>query len=413
MQIDSIILLDAENPEMFNPFSALHPLWEIRTGALRVFEKIELEFPRKKIIFSGRHKHTVSFLQRFNKKNAQIGSENILILRSNILFNSFFWNELTKTMLDTPDRSFVIVCNGQKVGAFLHKNNYVENLTKDELSDPNSQFFKSFSHITFEDTLLINNISEFITHNKEALESDMDYFRGLNKFSNKSFLGVSPVGHSKIYFGSHVNIMPNVVLDGSHGGIIISDNVTIEPNVFISGPVYIGNNSLIKAGTRIYSNTSIGNNCKVSGEVSGSIMQSFVNKQHEGFLGHSFISEWVNLGAGTTNSNLKNNYLNVKIMLGEIEIRTNNLFMGLICGDHTRTAINTRFNTGTVCGISSMILSSDFPPTSIKSFSFGGERDSPKYDFKKAVSTIKSVMSRRNKDLLPVEEELLAAEFIK
>ena len=153
-----------------------------------------------------------------------------------------------------------------------------------------------------------------------------------------------------IYYIKAILIAPkNPFLDDQDGPIVIEDNVNIMPGAMIKGPVYICSGSTIKMGAKIYGPTVIGPHCKIGGEVSNCIFLGFSNKAHDGFLGNSIIGEWCNIGAGTNNSNLKNDYGNVKMwdyMNREFKDSAQQ-FLGLFMGDHTKCAINTSFNTGT------------------------------------------------------------------
>jgi UDP-N-acetylglucosamine diphosphorylase/glucosamine-1-phosphate N-acetyltransferase len=152
--------------------------------------------------------------------------------------------------------------------------------------------------------------------------------------------------------------------------------------------------------------------CKVGGEVEQSIIHSYSNKQHEGFLGHAYLGQWVNLGADTNNSDLKNNYSNVKVVLNDGEpIDTHSIFAGLIMGDHSKTAINTMINTGTVVGFSSNIFGNGFPEKYVTSFSWGGSDSLSTYEISKSIEVAKKVMERRNKTFSEIEIELFKEVF--
>ncbi|HRT68391.1 MAG TPA: glucose-1-phosphate thymidylyltransferase, partial [Bacteroidota bacterium] len=138
--------------------------------------------------------------------------------------------------------------------------------------------------------------------------------------------------------------------------------------------------------------------------------QSYANKQHDGFVGDSFISEWVNLGADTNTSNLKNNYAPIKIKIENEEINTGMMFLGLLCGDHTKSGINSMFNTGTICGISAMLVDEWYQPKFIPSFMWGGGKKSTIYEFDKAIETARVVMQRRGKILTDEEIHLMKKE---
>jgi UDP-N-acetylglucosamine diphosphorylase/glucosamine-1-phosphate N-acetyltransferase len=197
--------------------------------------------------------------------------------------------------------------------------------------------------------------------------------------------------------------------------VIIDNDVFIYPNSFIEGPCYIGASSKVKSGAAIYGNTSIGKVCKIGGEVEQSIFMDYSNKQHSGFIGHSYIGSWVNLGADTNNSDLKNNYSKIKIKFSAKEINTGVQFLGLMIGDHSKSAINTMFNTGTVVGYCCNIFSAGFPDKFIPSFTWGGDDLSKVYDISKALETARIVTGRRKIDFSSVDEKLfnLIFEFTK
>ena len=137
----------------------------------------------------------------------------------------------------------------------------------------------------------------------------------------------------------------------------------------------------------------------------------YSNKQHDGFLGHAYLGQWVNLGACTNNSDLKNNYGSVKLVLDGEEIESGSMFMGLIMGDHSKSSINMMFNTGTVVGVSSNIFGSGFPPKSVPSFAWGGANGMETYDLERALGVARRVMGRRKLDLSSSEESVLRLVF--
>jgi UDP-N-acetylglucosamine diphosphorylase/glucosamine-1-phosphate N-acetyltransferase len=223
------------------------------------------------------------------------------------------------------------------------------------------------------------------------------------------FPGVHMVGEENIVIGEATVIKPGVVLDASTGPIIIGDGTMIMANATISGPVYIGRQSLIRAGAKILEGTSIGDVCKIGGEVDGTIFASFSNKQHDGFMGHSYIGEWVNIGAGTNNSDLKNNYSPVRMWCAGSVRETGRQFLGLIMGDHTKTGINTMFNTGTVVGFNCNFYGSEPPVKFVPSFSWGDSRNMDVYDPEKGMQTAEAVMGRRQRKF----EQAHKALFLK
>jgi len=187
--------------------------------------------------------------------------------------------------------------------------------------------------------------------------------------------------------------------------------VTVFPNATIEGPAFVGDDSRIKIGAKIYQGTTIGEVCKVGGEVEASIIHSHSNKQHDGFLGHSYLGQWVNLGADTNNSDLKNNYGTVKVYVEGEMVDTGSLFVGLMMGDHSKSGINTMFNTGTVVGVMCNVYGAGFPPKFIPSYTWGGAQELIEYELDKALDTARRVMARRDVQLTQAQEEMLRAVF--
>jgi UDP-N-acetylglucosamine diphosphorylase/glucosamine-1-phosphate N-acetyltransferase len=215
----------------------------------------------------------------------------------------------------------------------------------------------------------------------------------------------------ELFVGNGVTIMPGTVIDATEGPVIIEDEVTVMANCYLKGPLFIGRRSLIKAGTRIYGATSIGNVCKIGGEVTESIFQGYTNKQHDGFIGHSYIGEWVNIGADTNNSDLKNNYKSVTVYINNEPVDSGRISVGTFMGDHSKTAINTIINTGTVIGFSVNIFGEGFPPKFIPSFSWGGKRKFMTHTLEDAIETARCVMQRRNIDMTDAYRRMMETIF--
>ena len=175
-----------------------------------------------------------------------------------------------------------------------------------------------------------------------------------------------------LFIGNETVIKPGVVIDASNGPVYIGKDVEVNANSVIEGPVCIGDNSLVKSFAAIKENVSTGKVCKLGGEIEDSVIMPYSNKQHSGFLGHAYLGSWVNLGADTNCSDLKNNYSSIKVNLNGKHIDTGHRFLGLIMGDHSKTGINTMFNTGTITGFSCNIFGSGFPDKFIPSFTWGG-----------------------------------------
>ena len=198
-------------------------------------------------------------------------------------------------------------------------------------------------------------------------------------------------------------------LNTNSGPVYLGRDSEIMEGSLIRGPFALCEGSVVKMSARIYGPTTIGPYSKVGGEINNSVIHSNSNKAHDGFLGNAVIGEWCNLGADTNNSNLKNNYTEVKIWNypEERSIRTGRQFCGLIMGDHSKCGINTMFNTGTVVGVSANIFGPGFPKSFVPSFSWGGAEGMTTYRMEKAVETANLVMERRNLELSEEERAIL------
>jgi UDP-N-acetylglucosamine diphosphorylase/glucosamine-1-phosphate N-acetyltransferase len=249
------------------------------------------------------------------------------------------------------------------------------------------------------DVKMVNYPWDLVNNNGAQLRADWAVLSKAikgKKVKGKLSAGVHLINKDEIIIGDGSIVKPGVVIDAEEGPVHIGANVAVLPQTTIIGPVSIGDGSIIKAGTRIYEDTTIGAMCKIGGEVEASIIHGYSNKQHDGFLGHSYLGEWVNLGAGTTNSDLKNNYGSVKVIINGELIDSGSQFVGVSIGDHTKTAINSVFNTGTVVGAACNIFGRGLPPRYVPSFSWGASGETfTTYDLARAIEAARRVMSRR------------------
>ncbi len=232
-----------------------------------------------------------------------------------------------------------------------------------------------------------------------------DFKRRGNAKKSKPMKGVYVLAEENIYVGSDVQIFPGVILDATNGPIWIENHVIIRPNAVITGPVYIGEHCVIRTGADIREDTVLGPHCRVGGEVSACLFQGYANKQHEGFLGNSVIGEWVNIGAGTVTSNLKNTLGEVRVPINGRPRSTGMNFLGSIIGDHAKLGIGTMLSTGSVIGFASQVLTSR-PPKFIPSFSWVTDEGISRLDFHKMVSIARMAMERRQCELTLADQDI-------
>lgn len=246
---------------------------------------------------------------------------------------------------------------------------------------------------------------DLIGWNEESLITDFVHWRG-----QRTVMDEGPwhlINRQDIAIVKGAKLGPGCVLDASRGPIVIDANASIGANAVIEGPCYIGTYTTILPLTFIRPGTTIGSNCRIAGEVSNSIVSSYTNKSHYGYLGDSFLGSWVNFGAGTTTSNLKNTYGEVKMKIGGKEYATGRRNLGSIVGDHSKTAIGTRLNTGTYVGFCSQVAGAGLTPKFIPSFSFWTTGKQETYDLAKAIEVAKKVYARRDREWTDQDTQLM------
>lgn len=256
--------------------------------------------------------------------------------------------------------------------------------------------FNEFENIAH-NANIINYVWDAIYYNKQELVDDFHAFNPNPTIKGTLHDGVYFVNKEQIMVEEGVEIRPNVVLDASYGPIWIDKDVRIMPGSTIEGPVYIGKNSEVINCANIQQHTSIGKFSKVGGEINNSIMHNFANKRHDGCtLEYSYLGSWVNIGAGTICSDLKNTYGNIKVqMLTGEKVDTKKMFLGMIAGDHTKIAVNSTFYSGTIIGANCNIFGDGVHNNIFQSFSWGADK-SEVFDLEKAIEVAERVMARRD-----------------
>ena len=215
------------------------------------------------------------------------------------------------------------------------------------------------------------------------------------------------VNSDDVWLGHHVSLEAGCVLDASKGPVMIGSGATIGANSVVKGPCWIGPNARVRPLTQIREGTSIGTGCTVGGEISHSVMLDYSNKAHEGYLGHSYVGKWVNLGSGTTTSNLKNTYGQIRARVGKEEVQTGRQFLGSVIGDHSKTAVLTRLNAGTYVGFCSMIATYGLQPKLIQSLTFLGPGGVEPYQMDKAIEVTRRVFARRERQFTSTDEQIM------
>lgn len=241
---------------------------------------------------------------------------------------------------------------------------------------------------------IICNLWDMIAFHPDELLRDAETLE-LGHLEGNVHSSVALVNPSNIYVAPGALVRAGAVLDGDEGFVAVGAGAVVDPQSVLMQNVFIAPRARVKTGAKIYSNVAVGRESKIGGEVEDSLIEPFANKQHDGFLGHSYISSWCNLGAGTNTSDLKNNYSQIRLLLNGRERSTCLQFLGLLMGEHCKCSINSMFNSGTVVGTGANIFGTGFPLKEVPSFSWGGSGGFEPYEVEKAVETARKVMERR------------------
>lgn len=375
------ILFDGDVREALLPFTFTRPVADIRIGILTIREKWETYL---------RYTTTTLTEEYLSAKFPMVEVENNVMINASYLPN----RELVDLILDLEPMQAVVY--QEDIIAFYTQE------TQEEVD------FNDYTLISYEGELVqVANKWDIFQKNDEALRADFALVTE-DRISEPIPENVNVIAPENVFIEEGAKLA-FVTLNASTGPIYIGKDTEIMEGSIIRGPFALCEGAQVKLGTKIYGATTVGPECRVGGEVNNSVMFGYSNKGHDGFLGNSVLGEWCNLGADTNNSNLKNNYAPVKLWnyeTGDYE-NTGLQFCGLMMGDHSKSGINTMFNTGTVVGVSCSIFGGGFPKTFLPNFTWGGVESTDHYKVDKAIETMKIVMARRHIEFTPIDEEII------
>ncbi len=400
----SICVFEDNSYQNFLPLAYNRPVYELRCGIYSFLERIVLQYPDTEINLFCR-----KYLERLVAENYPYSVNEIKSSNNGCLFIN--GRLLMSTPISTTGGEEIGINDDNIVYARLLRKNCLS-ITPEKLTDKDfiCELKKKFN-VKKVDAGLIQYPWDLISINKEQITSDFTTYIKSESIRGNVYEGVHFIMDHQIFIGKNTKIKPGSVLDAENGPIYIGNDVQISPNSVIEGPAFIDDNVVIKALSRIHAGSNIGKVCKVGGEISNTIIQNYTNKQHDGFLGDSYIGSWVNLGAGTVNSNLTNLYGPIKVQLFDKIVDTGQIFLGMIMGDHTKTAINTRFTTGSIIGFACNILLTSIPPKFIPSFSWYSDNVARAYDVSRELHVAKRMMARRNKKMTRNGEKVFKAIY--
>ncbi len=370
------------------PLTYTRPISEIRAGILTIKQKWD-KYLKTKTSYK-----TQEYLQK--KYNLIINTDNTII-NSSVLPDKEIISEIKKLQ-----NNQIIIHNDTFIAIRLNKKQTIDFFNKKNGDYKVIQYKNNITQIT--------NTWDIFKNNDTNIKTDFNLITKRRK-SQQLDKTVNIIGNNIfIEKGAKIKF---VTLNTETGPIYIGKNAEIMENSVIRGPFAICEHSTVKMSAKIYGPTTIGPHSKVGGELNNVVIFGYTNKAHDGFIGNSVIGEWCNIGADTNNSNLKNNYAQVKLWSYNTEKFENTKlqFCGLIMGDHSKTGINTMFNTGTVVGVNANIFGTDFPRNFIPSFSWGGAKGFVTYKTNKAFDVADKVFKRRNLEFNKTEQDILSKVF--
>ena len=379
------ILFDGPSRNNLLPFTFTRPVADIRVGILTIREKWE---------FYLKTTTTTVTEDYLSDKYPMVEMDENVMVNASYLPNL----ELVEMIRDLKANQAIF--KDEDVIAFF---------TKEAQDDIN---FEDYEAIEFaEDIIKIENTWDIFSKNGEAIQED---FTLITKEKTSQSIPASNniIAPQNIFIEEGAKL-EFTTLNASKGPIYIGKNAEIMEGAIIRGPLALCENAVVKLGAKIYGPTTLGLSSKVGGEINNSVIFDNSNKGHDGFLGNSVVGEWCNLGADTNNSNLKNNYAEVRLWDYQTEgfAKTGLHFCGLMMGDHSKCGINTMFNTGTVIGVSANIFGSGFPRNFVPSFSWGGNSGFTTYLTKKAFEVAGVVMARRKIEFSDQDKAILEHVF--
>ncbi|TDE53713.1 GlmU family protein [Flavobacterium sp. GT3P67] len=379
------ILFDGPARNALLPFTFTRPVADILIGIMTIRQKWEMRLGST----------TTTLTEEYLSEKFPM-----VELEENVMINaSFLPNDVLAELVSNLEPNQAIF-KGDEVIAFY---------TNEEQEEVD---FDTYEIIEYkDDCLTVAHTWDIFSKNGQAIREDFAFLTEDRK-SQPIPKSVNVISPENVFIEEGAKL-EFVTLNASTGPIYIGKDSEIMEGSVIRGPFALCENAQVKMAAKVYGATTVGPYSRIGGEVKNTVLFAYSNKGHDGFLGDSVLGEWCNIGADSNNSNLKNNYEEVKLWSYETEgfAKTGLQFCGLMMGDHSKCGINTMFNTGTVVGVSANIFGSGFPRNFVPSFSWGGASGFTTYVTKKAFETARLVMSRRNVDFDEREEAILEHVF--
>jgi UDP-N-acetylglucosamine diphosphorylase / glucose-1-phosphate thymidylyltransferase / UDP-N-acetylgalactosamine diphosphorylase / glucosamine-1-phosphate N-acetyltransferase / galactosamine-1-phosphate N-acetyltransferase len=413
----TICLFEENSSGTLLPLTHINADFELRCGIFTPLERVRAAFPEARVLLSARLALADALAGRHGLAVNTRLDEADLFLSGRVLLDAAFLEALASlrgsdAVLESDGVTLAVAASSAEARAAITLHLRTA-LLRGELTGGHATAPPRGmpADVRVVDAPVILHPWDLIEHNAAMLRADARFAPPGVHATARISASAEIVAPENVSIGIGAVIGPGVVIDAGEGPVVIGDEVTVMPQAVILGPACIGHGSRIKTGAKICADTSIGPVCRIGGEVEGSIFHSFANKQHEGFVGHSYIGPWTNLGADTNTSDLKNNYGDIRVTLEGAPHSTGRRFLGTIMADHAKCGINTMFNTGTVVGVGSNVYGGGFPPKFLPCFSWGGADGLVTHDIDRCIATAAVVLARRGSVLDDAERALLRETF--
>lgn len=374
-----ILLIEHDDVRGLWPFSATHGSWELRCGHLTMLERWQAVARESIVDVSSPRQHIESaYRERPDATAQRLASHPTLVMSAHVLMPVQTMRDVLARCSDVP---LLFRCQGDSVGIFIPQplddvrsiNDAIAGMDADRVETIDVQ------------GVPITNLWQVFDHLATTISSDATLLAQ----------EIHPTA----------TVHPTAVIDRSNGPVIIGEHADVGPLSVLIGPCSIGARTRVKSHAVLHK-VAVGPVCKVAGEIEDAVLHGYANKQHDGFLGHSYLGEWTNLGAGTITSDLMNTYGDIIVSTPWGRVNTERMFLGLLAGDHVKTAIGTCFMTGTLAGVCANVVGEAYPARSIPSFMWK-DTSTPRYNIEKALAVARTVMARRGWPLGPATEALL------
>jgi len=407
-----VALFEDENYENFLPLTYTRPVFECRSGMFTLLERAQRGLPESRVLLFTRDYLVATLKKRVARPVNEPDSidDDVLLINGTLVVN-----EKVKTLIEEKLGVDVVMTQWGRM-ALAHLSEAVAGKFGEELCKPLrrsmlKRLTKECKTLEASNLLLMTYPWELVNHNEKLIKEE---YPALGKRESEGTVDSRAVIYGdehNAYVGKGSFVEAYVTLDVRDGPIYIGDETMVHSGSRISGPAYIGDKTIIASG-RIREGCSIGQACRVGGELEQTIIQGYTNKYHTGYIGHAYVGEWVNIGAATTNSNLKNTYGTVQVTVGERKVDTGHIKVGCFIGDHAKTSIGTQIYTGKKIGVASHVhgfVTDDVPSFTIWAKSLGAQPTELR--LRSAIETQKRVLSRRGVEQTKEDVELMKRVF--